>query len=160
MQLIPEVKGAKADTTKSPVIDFSQSDFQDPSTPAMLVIRNAPVGARVAVFLDPPEGDGSNTLYIGVIEKDTVTFLADPAAYENGEFLVRIRKKNLLPFELQFKLTPQKQSLMISYQSINDWVVDADLEYYSEVIYNTGASLDDYAMLAEFILEERKPEVH
>jgi hypothetical protein len=158
MQLIPEVKGATGDTTKLTGQDFRQSDFQDPSTPPMLVIRNAPVGARVAVFLDPPQGDGSNTLYIGVIEKDIVTFLADPAAYEDGEFILRIRGKSLQPFELQFKLTPQKQSLQISYMRINDWVVDADLDYYNEVKYNTGASLDDYAALSEFIIKER--EIH
>ena len=158
MQLIPEVKGAKGDTTKSPVIDFTQSDFQDPATPPMLVIRNAPIGARVAVFVDPPAQDGTNTLYIGVIESGVVTFLADPAAYEDGEFLVRIRKRDLVPFECAFKLTPQKQSLLIHYQSINDWVVDADLEYYNEVKYNTGTTVDDYAALAEFIIKER--EIH
>lgn len=160
MQLIPRVKGARGDTTKSPVIDFSQPDFQDPSTPAMLVIRNAPVGARVAVFVDPPQGDGSNTLYIGVILDKTVTFLADPAAYEDSDFMVRIRGKNLVSFECDFSLTPQKQALMIDYMSVKDWVRGAELEYYTEVAYNTGVQLDDYALLAEFILEERKPEVH
>jgi hypothetical protein len=158
MQLIPEVKGARGDLTKAPVADFRQSDFQDPSTPPMLVIRNAPVGARVAVFLDPPQGDGSNTLYIGVIEQGTVTFLADPAAYEHGEFLVRIRKKGLEPFECAFELTPEKQALMFDYTSIKDWIVGADLEYWNEVSYNTGASLDDYAALSEFIIKER--EIH
>jgi hypothetical protein len=158
MQLIPEVKGARGDQTKVPVCDFRVSDFQDPATPPMLVIRNAPLGARVAVFVDPPQGDGSNTLYIGVIEKDIVTFLADPAAYEDGEFMLRIRGKSLQPFELQFKLTPQKQALMVTYMAVSDWVVDADLVYYNEVTYNTGAKLDDYAVLAEFIIKER--EIH
>lgn len=157
MQLIPEVKGARGDQTKAPVCDFRQSDFQDPATPPMLVIRNAPLGARVAVFVDPPQGDGSNTLYIGVIENDIVTFLADPAAYD-GEFMLRIRGKSLQPFELRFKLTPQKQSLMVDYMSVKDWIVDADLDYYNEVTYNTGISLDDYAALSEFIIKER--EIH
>ena len=100
----------------------------------MLVIRNAPVGARVAVFIDPPQGDGSNTLYIGVIQEQTVTFLADPAAYDDGDFMVRIRKKGLQPFECRFKLTPEKQALMIDYMSVKDWIRGASTPYWSTTL--------------------------
>ena len=158
MQLIPRVSGARGD--KATGLDFAKPDFQDPATPAILVILNAPVGARVAVFKDPPQHDGSHTLFIGVIEQPTVTFLADPAAYPDGEFMVRIRRRNLHPFECSFKLTPQKQAVRINYMGIKDWIIDADLEFWNEVKYNTGTKLDDYAVLAEFIIESRNKETH
>ena len=152
--LVPRAVGARGEVATG--FDYANTNFQNPATPPMLVIMNAPVGARVAVFIDPPQQGGSNTLFVGVIEKTTVTFLADPAAYEHGKFMVRIRKRDMHPFECSFELTPQKQSLRINYMAVKDWVRDADLEYWNEVKYNTGVKIDDYAALAEFIVKERK----